>query len=94
MRFFGPPARAGPMRIAIVGAGISGLTCAHLLHRRHEITVFEADDTRRRPHQHGARGPADETHHVDTGFIVHNDRNYPGFQRLLESSAWPRSRPR
>ena len=31
-------------RIAIVGAGISGLTCAHLLHPRHEITVFEADE--------------------------------------------------
>jgi predicted NAD/FAD-binding protein len=30
------------MRIAIVGAGISGLATAHLLHREHEITVFEA----------------------------------------------------
>ena len=32
------------MRIAIVGAGIAGLTCAHLLHPEHEITVFEADE--------------------------------------------------
>ena len=30
------------MRIAIVGAGVSGLATAHLLHREHEITVFEA----------------------------------------------------
>ncbi|MEA2441920.1 MAG: uncharacterized protein QOH76_3344, partial [Thermoleophilaceae bacterium] len=30
------------MKIAIVGAGVSGLTAAHLLHRRHEVTVFEA----------------------------------------------------
>ena len=30
------------LRVAIVGAGVSGLTVAHLLHRRHDITVFEA----------------------------------------------------
>ena len=72
------------MRIAVVGAGISGLVVAHLLHREHEITVFEA---------HGYAGghtntirvdTPNETHHVDTGFIVFNDRNYPNFQRLLE----------
>ena len=72
------------MRIAIVGAGIAGLTCAHLLHPEHEITVFEADD---RPGGH-TRTVDVETeaavHRVDTGFIVFNDRNYPGFERLLE----------
>jgi uncharacterized protein len=71
------------MRIAIVGAGIAGLTCAHLLHQRHEITVFEAED---RPGGH-TRTHAVETpdgaDQVDTGFIVYNDRNYPGFERLL-----------
>lgn len=71
------------MRIAIVGAGVSGLVAAHLLNRHHEIVVFEAGvyagghantvrvDT---PHQ---------THQVDTGFMVLNDRNYPNFERLL-----------
>ena len=72
------------MRIAIIGAGIAGLTCAHLLHPEHEITVFEADV---RPGGH-TRTVAVETPHgvqqVDTGFIVFNDRNYPGFERLLE----------
>jgi uncharacterized protein len=71
------------VRLAIVGAGISGLTCAHVLRRRHEITLFEADD-RLGGHTNTVRVDlADETHHVDTGFIVHNDRNYPSFQRLL-----------
>lgn len=32
------------MRIAIIGSGIAGLTCAHLLSRRHAVTVFEAAD--------------------------------------------------
>ena len=73
------------MRIAIVGAGISGLVCAHLLHEDHELTVFEANDYAG-GHTHTVRvDTADETHHVDTGFIVHNDRNYPRFERLLES---------
>jgi predicted NAD/FAD-binding protein len=71
------------MRIAIVGAGISGLTAAHLLDPVHDVTVFEAagyagghTNTIRVDTPH-------ETHRVDTGFIVFNDRNYPRFERLL-----------
>ncbi len=72
-----------PMRIAIVGAGISGLTVAHLLHREHEIAVFEAG-AYAGGHSNTIRvDTAYETHHVDTGFIVFNDRNYPNFERLL-----------
>jgi predicted NAD/FAD-binding protein len=72
------------MRIAIVGAGVSGLTCAHLLHPEHDLTVFEAA-----PYAGGHTNTvrvdtADESLDVDTGFIVYNDRNYPNFERLLE----------
>jgi predicted NAD/FAD-binding protein len=77
------------MRIAIIGAGVSGLAAAHLLAREHEITVFEADG---RPGGHANTVRVDtehETHHVDTGFIVFNDRNYPNFQRLLASLRVP-----
>ena len=66
-----------------MGAGVSGLVCAHLLHEHHEVTVFEANDYAG-GHTNTVRvDTADETHHVDTGFIVHNDRNYPHFERLL-----------
>ena len=58
------------MKIAIVGAGISGLTAAHLLHRRHEIAVFEAN-AYAGGHTNTIRVDTEyETHHVDTGFIV------------------------
>jgi predicted NAD/FAD-binding protein len=77
------------MRIAIVGAGISGLTVAHLLHREHEITVFEAAGDAG-GHTNTVRvDTLNETHHVDTGFIVFNDRNYPNFERLLARLAVP-----
>jgi predicted NAD/FAD-binding protein len=71
------------MRIAIVGTGISGLVCAHLLHPDHDLTIFEANDYIG-GHTNTVRVDLDdETHHVDTGFIVHNDRNYPNLVRLL-----------
>ncbi len=72
------------MKIAIVGAGVSGLVAAYLLHPEHELTVYEAAA--------GAGGHTNtirvdngaETLHIDTGFIVFNDRNYPSFERLLD----------
>ena len=77
------------MNIAIVGTGISGLTCAHLLATRHDVTVFERDD---RPggHSNTVRVElGDEVHDVDTGFIVYNERNYPGLVRLFERLGVP-----
>lgn len=71
------------MKIAIVGTGISGLVAAHLLHRGHELTVYEASG-RIGGHSNTVRVDLeDETHWVDTGFIVFNDRNYPNFEALL-----------
>jgi len=72
------------MRIAIVGAGVSGLATAHLLHRTHEVTVFEAGP---RPGGHANTVRVDTehaTHHVDTGFIVLNGVNYPRLIALFD----------
>ena len=73
------------MRIAIVGTGVSGLVCAHLLSRRHDVTLFEAEG---RPggHAHTVTVDlADGSFDVDTGFLVYNERNYPGLIRLFDS---------
>lgn len=71
------------MRIAIIGSGISGLTAAHHLHPRHDLTVYEADD-RIGGHANTVTLHLDDgTWDVDTGFIVYNHRNYPVFTRLL-----------
>jgi predicted NAD/FAD-binding protein len=75
------------MRVAVVGAGISGLVVAHLLHPRHDITVFEAGEYAG-GHTNTVRvDTGSDTHDVDTGFIVFNDRNYPNFERLLSRLA-------
>jgi predicted NAD/FAD-binding protein len=74
---------SGEVKIAIVGAGISGLVTAYLLHREHEIAVFEAEEyagghTRTVEQESGGRRFG-----IDTGFVVFNHKNYPHFTALL-----------
>jgi predicted NAD/FAD-binding protein len=72
-------------RVAIVGSGIAGMAAAHALSPSHEITVFEA-----LPRVGGHANTvmvneADQTLAIDTGFIVYNEPNYPGFVELLRA---------
>lgn len=71
------------MKIAIVGAGVSGLVCAWQLHADHEIVVYEAAD-RAGGHAHTVDvRVAGKNHAIDTGFVVFNDRTYPNLTALL-----------
>jgi len=71
------------MKIAIVGTGIAGNVAAHLLHRAHDITIYEAA-SHVGGHTHTHRIELDgEVQHIDTGFIVFNHRTYPNFVNLL-----------
>ncbi|SJL83312.1 NAD(P)/FAD-dependent oxidoreductase [Vibrio palustris] len=72
------------MKVAIIGAGISGLTTAYYLQSQHDITVFEAND-----YIGGHTATVDvnvqeQPYAVDTGFIVYNDRTYPNFMHLMQ----------
>jgi uncharacterized protein len=82
-------------RIAIIGAGISGLGCAYALRQHHEIdvTVYEGGD-----HIGGHSNTVDFnckignkeiSHGVDTGFLVFNRKTYPRLVRLFEEIGVP-----
>lgn len=84
-----PPSASAPtdgsrLRIAVVGSGISGLSCAWLLARRHEVTLFEAH-ARVGGHSHTVDAPsaAGGSVPVDTGFIVYNEPAYPNLTALF-----------
>jgi predicted NAD/FAD-binding protein len=77
MRHF--PASDRPLKIAVVGTGIAGLSAAWLLSERHEVTVFE-EDRRIGGHCHTIDvGGAS----IDTGFIVYNNSTYPNLSALF-----------
>ena len=73
------------MKIAVVGAGISGLSAAWLLSKRHEVVLFE-----RNAHVGGHSDTAEvveaerRTVPVDTGFIVYNEQAYPNLVALFD----------
>ncbi|WP_407408760.1 NAD(P)/FAD-dependent oxidoreductase [Acinetobacter sp.] len=71
------------MKIAIIGAGISGLYAAWQLRHQHQVTVFEKNDYlggHTDTHQFELDG---QSVAVDSGFIVFNDYNYPLFSKML-----------
>lgn len=71
-------------RIAVIGAGVSGLTAAWILAEKHDVHIFEAGDyagghtNTERVTAGGREWP------VNTGFIVFNDWTYPNFIKLMD----------
>lgn len=75
--------QGGP-RVAVIGSGIAGLAAAHCLRRHAAVTLFEAGD-HFGGHAHTVDMKLDGvTHGVDTGFLVFNERTYPGLIALFE----------
>lgn len=81
------------LKIAVVGAGVSGLVAARLLASAHDVTLFEADDRlggHAHTHEIDVVDPQKDNSEedrksvtIDTGFMVFNERTYPNFCRLL-----------
>lgn len=69
---------------AVIGAGVSGLTAAHVLAGSRDVTLFEADGRLGgHAHTHDVPSGAGGLLAVDSGFIVHNERTYPHLLRLF-----------
>lgn len=72
------------LRIAVVGAGIAGIAAAHLLAKRHDVTLFERNDyVGGHTNTITVNEPGRAALPVDTGFIICNQTTYPKFYRLL-----------
>ncbi|MBU1346299.1 MAG: FAD-dependent oxidoreductase [Alphaproteobacteria bacterium] len=76
-------------RIAVIGSGIAGLSCAWLLSKSHDVTLFEAD-SRIGGHSNTVEAPTPSAPvAVDTGFIVYNPPNYPNLVALFDHLSVP-----
>src|SRR5579859_5625893 len=73
------------MKVAVIGAGVSGLGAAYALKDSHDLELYEKD-ARLGGHANTASIDYDGRQiDVDTGFIVYNERNYPNLVGLLDT---------
>jgi predicted NAD/FAD-binding protein len=70
--------------VAVVGAGVSGLTAAYLLQREYDVTLYESEPRLGgHAHTHDVVTPDGRLVPIDSGFIVHNRSTYPNLLRLF-----------
>ena len=72
------------MKIAVLGAGISGLGSAYILSKKHEVDLYEKDNRLGGHARTTIVNDEDKTFGVDTGFLVFNHPTYPLLTKLFE----------
>ena len=75
-------------KVAVIGAGISGMGAAHMLGQTHRVTLFEAEP-RLGGHARTKMAGKNGDQPVDTGFIVFNYANYPFMSALFDQLGVP-----
>lgn len=77
-------------QVAVIGAGVAGLTAAYVLQRECDVTLYEsAGRLGGHADTHEVVDAAGRAQNVDTGFIVHNARTYPNLLRLFAELGVP-----
>ena len=71
------------MKIAIIGAGISGLTAAYILSKKHSITLYEKNNYLGGHANTFQVAEKNKILAIDTGFIVFNHVNYPNLSKIF-----------
>lgn len=69
--------------LAIIGTGIAGLGCAHFLHERFDLTLYEQNDYAGGHTNTIVVDEAGRAVPIDTGFMVFNHVTYPNLTRLF-----------
>lgn len=76
-------------KLAIIGTGIAGMGCAHLLQKKYDITLFDQNDYVG-GHTNTVSVEEDgKLVHMDTGFMVFNFETYPNLCKLFEEIKAP-----
>ena len=79
------------MKIAVIGSGISGLSVAHLLSKKHKVDLFEKNN-HFGGHSYTVEIPKNNLNDlisIDLGFIVFNKINYPNLTQLFTTLQVP-----
>lgn len=72
------------MKIAVLGAGISGLGSAYILSQKHQVDVYEKENHLGGHARTTMINEDGKTFGVDTGFLVFNYATYPLLTKLFE----------